>query len=68
MSSSNLQIEGLSSNDLYELSIFSASGGFYKNMIIKNLDIVDISDLPQGIYYLKVKGDLKYKTLPFVKI
>jgi len=60
-----LQFSGLQSSNAYQVSIYNLSGKLVMNTTIQQ-NTVTISDLPSGLYYLKLEGT-SFEPLKFVK-
>ena len=60
--SNYIKVNGLVGDS--KMFIFDVSGRKVKTVVIKNLDTVDIQDLTNGVYFLKLENGITFK---FVK-
>jgi hypothetical protein len=48
-------------------TVYNNLGQLVKTVKLEGTTMADISNLPQGVYYIKITGSGQNKVLPFVK-
>ncbi|MBK9151839.1 MAG: T9SS type A sorting domain-containing protein [Saprospiraceae bacterium] len=65
----NLHISVFKEEELYSVEILNTTGQLYNNKINSENKYLDISHLPAGVYYIKVKGSNGFNSVQrFIKI